>query len=897
MNFLKNQIKLIRLRSSSLKKTFMYTILAQIITHAFGFSAIATREEGIRFYEEGNYSAAKHHFWQSRYQNPEESAIYLAAMGVRTENHVADIENKHVLHLANIMQSLRNKTEDTKQLLQQLEVNAAEGDRHALFLIGTLSLSGKYMPKDYNKARKSLERAAGQGHIEALFKLGYMDLKKIGYSSDEGRGRDLMYRAAGQGSPLAMYNIGTYLRQGSHGYSMDKAEGIKWFQKATASGSKDAAYNLGIIEAKENKNYNEGVRYFMEAIRLGDGASVKAIERILSLKAREIDSYLMLEALKLRSLDITLRESLAWDYTFERLTSVEVKSKNLLWRYAERCGGVGKREEWVRRLQRYGGGESIPFMVRYGANHEEEIPALLQGVDKKYQGQLAFAFALQGMFTSEVGSSLLNHMREMNQDERLDLIDQFRSSPMWSQVPEGEFKDRVTNYYRTITDPASLLAPAYQEDGRRFWSMVQGSSLENVGRAILRVLRHIKEADPIGPLLFKELFSSKLESLENLLQCFSSLARPVKILKPTFIPQDLTLADIMISDPRIKVLNAHLFQNEQVDERDYEEAIRLLLGEFERLRGIKKITDEMCFGGDGGAMGDLIDLVRREFQQRRIPFANENQMMELFWEQQEDIRNMIFRLNPGHLGGKEQLEMLLRNIGGRQLEDPRERERGQRSFKGRVIKIAPMIMRLDEETRAAQLASWSVAGFNCSTRAKQEINGFYTRQQEAAGRADENTLETIIAKLLAGKRRDILRQHISNDVHIQLLIEKDFHEKFGLFGSQQDEQDDYEYMFRAYLPSPQLIEGKFKQNYTEQALIDLVLSKAEEGSFYTALSSRLDEYQGRPNAASLEDLFDPDTYKLTSEGAKAILYSFGYFEGQGMDISQQAIEDIEEESL
>lgn len=213
-------------------------------------------------------------------------------------------------------------------------------------------------------------------------------------------------------------------------------------------------------------------------------------------------------------------------------------------------------------------------------------------------------------------------------------------------------------------------------------------------------------------------------------------------------------------------------------------------------------------------------------------------------------------------------------------------------FKNRIIQITHLLqIKLDERTRAAQLASWAVAGLHCNTRGEEETYNFYILNSMDARSLDENDpgLEMRFALCLAELRKQCLSalvpEHAYENIHQVAYLEKKVGRLLALVGDAEQFSDDYSHI---------VVEDDYKNmsvdeimtevldRYTADAMINFIVAEANKLPKDSRLPyNRILEYFEtvlHDRAAELlRPLYDIDGL-LTREGAKILLHHFGYLE-------------------
>lgn len=259
-----------------------------------------------------------------------------------------------------------------------------------------------------------------------------------------------------------------------------------------------------------------------------------------------------------------------------------------------------------------------------------------------------------------------------------------------------------------------------------------------------------------------------------------------------------------------------------------------------------------------------------------------------------------------------------RGIGAaKELRDPLTNGQDDPSnrFAHRIIKIRSIFETLDEGVQAAQLGSWSAAGFYCKVRSETETSGFYT--QHTYGNyleGEDDTLDVQVALLLARYREQLLEKLVPQDIperiHLVLHLKKEAQKELGLMGDFQGFVDDHEgYAARIQeqkryrnlvTPSAALLrefvmEGGDFQNLIPKGegyknpdkMIHFIFhhiqdenpeaDEKKKENIATKIRKRFERDYGESYADQLSTYYDGD-YKITKDGVRALLYSLGYLE-------------------
>lgn len=194
------------------------------------------------------------------------------------------------------------KGKKPREAIKLYRILSKTGNAYAQFELGAHYRDGKYVPKDYKKARELFEKSAASGYCLAQHELGLMYEKGLGVPVDNKKmidyyqkaatqglatslfemghiyGRNgtpiylnsavqLFHWAADQGHAPSMYAYGHYLIMGK-GVPVNKVEGAKWIEKAADKGEKEAMFENAL-----NYLLGEGVK---KNFPMGAGLMYKA---------------------------------------------------------------------------------------------------------------------------------------------------------------------------------------------------------------------------------------------------------------------------------------------------------------------------------------------------------------------------------------------------------------------------------------------------------------------------------------------------------------------------------------------------------------------------------------------------------------------------------------------
>ena len=214
-------------------------------------------------------------------------------------------------------------------------------------------------------------------------------------------------------------------------------------------------------------------------------------------------------------------------------------------------------------------------------------------------------------------------------------------------------------------------------------------------------------------------------------------------------------------------------------------------------------------------------------------------------------------------------------------------------FKRRIVRIFPIFLALDEDVQKEQIRSWCEAGAACSTRAEDEFSSF-ENVYFANKFLDEDSLEMMIAKSLAGLRESLLmdmvtRSPYGNNVHTTMYFKKELFSDLSLMGDANAFHDEHG-EWHGDLNKDSL--KKYVQDhYTVDCVIQHIHKKLIPGTNgqstipYGKINGQIDRttamtrLKNRGSLAEIGDLMDLDGNYIpwfTMDAAKALLCSAGY---------------------
>ncbi|HPF99356.1 MAG TPA: tetratricopeptide repeat protein [Kiritimatiellia bacterium] len=124
--------------------------------------------------------------------------------------------------------------------------SALQGDREALYTIGSMMLEGVLLPLNEELGFTCIENAARAGFPDAQFELGLAYALGDYRARDEREGLKWILKAAAQGHSDAQFNAGLMYCTGK-GSKVDKTTGRQWFLKAAKQGEPRARCALAYM--------------------------------------------------------------------------------------------------------------------------------------------------------------------------------------------------------------------------------------------------------------------------------------------------------------------------------------------------------------------------------------------------------------------------------------------------------------------------------------------------------------------------------------------------------------------------------------------------------------------------------------------------------------------------
>ena len=152
---------------------------------------------------------------------------------------------------------------------------AKNGDREAMFLVGSAYVNGLGVSQSDMEAVKWYRKAAEQGHTPAQNNLGNMYHRGRGVPQSDTEAVKWLRKAAEQGNASAQNNLGNMYRKG-RGVPQSDTEAVKWLRKAAEQGRASAQNNLGYMYRKGRgvpQSDTEAVKWYRKAAEQGHASA------------------------------------------------------------------------------------------------------------------------------------------------------------------------------------------------------------------------------------------------------------------------------------------------------------------------------------------------------------------------------------------------------------------------------------------------------------------------------------------------------------------------------------------------------------------------------------------------------------------------------------------------
>lgn len=126
-----------------------------------------------------------------------------------------------------------------EQRFRNALVLAGEGDAESRYTLGKMYMEGIGVQADPAQAASWYAKAAEQGHEKAAFRLGLLHYEGTGVKADLATAFGLFTQAARQGYPAAQFYLGRMYAAGQ-GVKRDYPAALEWFDKAVEGGFDEA---------------------------------------------------------------------------------------------------------------------------------------------------------------------------------------------------------------------------------------------------------------------------------------------------------------------------------------------------------------------------------------------------------------------------------------------------------------------------------------------------------------------------------------------------------------------------------------------------------------------------------------------------------------------------------
>ena len=155
--------------------------------------------------------------------------------------------------------------------IDQLKIQAENGNIEAQYNLGKNYALGTFIPKSVTKAVHWFRLAAEHGYAEAQSSLGYCYYNGEGVRQNYAEAVRWYRLAADQGYAEAQYNLGICYYNGQ-GLPQNYTEAVRWYRLAAEQGNANAQRNLGLCYKKgEGVNISNSEAYFWFILAAMDG--------------------------------------------------------------------------------------------------------------------------------------------------------------------------------------------------------------------------------------------------------------------------------------------------------------------------------------------------------------------------------------------------------------------------------------------------------------------------------------------------------------------------------------------------------------------------------------------------------------------------------------------------
>ncbi len=179
---------------------------------------------------------------------------------------------------------------DEKKWLYWLQKSADQNYADALYELGILHYTGRFVEKNFKKAFEYLQKAAQQNHVGATHQLGQCYFEGNGVEKNINEALKLFRIAADQGDVYSQYSLGLAYFNGIH-VTKNYDTAVKYFKLAADQWHEDANYYLGLCYENGwgvEKNLEEAIHCYRAAVNDSNDAK----EKINAYKIKSVEKYL-----------------------------------------------------------------------------------------------------------------------------------------------------------------------------------------------------------------------------------------------------------------------------------------------------------------------------------------------------------------------------------------------------------------------------------------------------------------------------------------------------------------------------------------------------------------------------------------------------------------------------
>ncbi len=178
-------------------------------------------------------------------------------------------------------------TPDDSKTLNELQINATNGNADAQNKLGVLYSQGKELPEDFIEAFKWFHRSAEQRYAKGEYNLAQSYRLGKGIPRSYETAMQWYRAAANQGYAPAQTAIGTMYSAGT-GRVKDQDEAIRWFRMAAEQGYIPAEIKLGAVYGMD-QNMAEASKWLQKAADQGSEEARDMLDRVKKAAALPIE--------------------------------------------------------------------------------------------------------------------------------------------------------------------------------------------------------------------------------------------------------------------------------------------------------------------------------------------------------------------------------------------------------------------------------------------------------------------------------------------------------------------------------------------------------------------------------------------------------------------------------